>query len=186
MSQLLQFKFFLISNLKDSYQFQFQLNYLIIWALSSHNQLWFNAEISKAFAVNVYNSSIFCNIMLCSPLKENRRVRWRFLDVFRIKELPKQGAGSKESNTLCRKLGVHVRNSWEPQGTSLLPLCFLYKHNFPQSDCSLCYLLHYSLTLKMEVTHSSETSVDFQRTTLCYIPEHRLFITTAEKTSNPI
>jgi hypothetical protein len=29
----------------------------------------------------------------------------------------------------------------------------------------------YSLNLKMEEIHSSETSVDFQRTTWCYIPE---------------
>jgi hypothetical protein len=33
--------------------------------------------------------------------------------------------------------------------------------------------LTYSLTLKMEVTCSSETSVDFQRTTWHYIPEDR-------------
>jgi hypothetical protein len=32
--------------------------------------------------------------------------------------------------------------------------------------------LAYSSTLKMDVTFSSETSVDFQRTTLSYIPEN--------------
>jgi hypothetical protein len=31
----------------------------------------------------------------------------------------------------------------------------------------------YSSTLKMEATCSSETSVDFQQTTQCYIPEDR-------------
>jgi hypothetical protein len=33
--------------------------------------------------------------------------------------------------------------------------------------------LAYALTLMMEVTCSSETSVDFQWTTCCYIPEDR-------------
>jgi hypothetical protein len=32
---------------------------------------------------------------------------------------------------------------------------------------------NYSSTLKMEVTYSPETSVDFQRTTRSYIPEDR-------------
>jgi hypothetical protein len=42
-----------------------------------------------------------------------------------------------------------------------------------------CCLLHaaffmaYSPALKMEVTYFSETSVDFHRITLCYIPEDR-------------
>jgi hypothetical protein len=40
-------------------------------------------------------------------------------------------------------------------------------------------------TLKMEVIRSSETSVDFQRTTQRYIPEDRtLFVTTPVRTSN--
>jgi hypothetical protein len=37
----------------------------------------------------------------------------------------------------------------------------------------MVYPLAYSSTLKMEVTCSSETSVDFQRTTRRYIPEER-------------
>jgi hypothetical protein len=41
-------------------------------------------------------------------------------------------------------------------------------------------------TLKMKKTCSSETSVDFQRTTRCYIPEDgKLFITTGVRTSSP-
>jgi hypothetical protein len=45
--------------------------------------------------------------------------------------------------------------------------------------CYACYLLHagfclaYSSTLKMEATCSSKMSVDFQRTKVLYIPEHR-------------
>jgi hypothetical protein len=45
-----------------------------------------------------------------------------------------------------------------------------------------CYA--YSSVLKMQATCSSETSVDFQRTTLCCIPEDRIFLTTAVRTSN--
>jgi hypothetical protein len=42
-------------------------------------------------------------------------------------------------------------------------------------DCCLRHagFLLFLLTLKMEVIHSSETSVDFERTTLRYIPEDR-------------
>jgi hypothetical protein len=38
------------------------------------------------------------------------------------------------------------------------------------------FSLAYSLTLKMDSSYSSETSVDFQRTTRCYIPEDRTFL----------
>jgi hypothetical protein len=45
--------------------------------------------------------------------------------------------------------------------------------------------LTYSLTLKMEATCFSETSVDFQRTKRRYVPEDiQLFITTAVRTSS--
>jgi hypothetical protein len=37
------------------------------------------------------------------------------------------------------------------------------------------FLPAYSLTLKMDVTCSSEMSVDIQQTTWCYIPEGRTF-----------
>jgi hypothetical protein len=40
----------------------------------------------------------------------------------------------------------------------------------------LDFFLAYSSTLKMEATYSSETSVDFQRTTERYIPEDGLII----------
>jgi hypothetical protein len=39
----------------------------------------------------------------------------------------------------------------------------------------LCFLLGLSLTMTMEATYSSETSVDFQRTTWPYIPEGNVF-----------
>jgi hypothetical protein len=44
-------------------------------------------------------------------------------------------------------------------------------------SCLVC-----SLTLKRGETYSSEISVDFQRTTLRYIPEDR----TSTETSNPV
>jgi hypothetical protein len=43
----------------------------------------------------------------------------------------------------------------------------------------------YYSTLKTEVICSSETSVEFQRTTWRYIPKTELFITTSVRTSNP-
>jgi hypothetical protein len=42
-----------------------------------------------------------------------------------------------------------------------------------------------SLTLKTGAICSSETSVDFRRTTRRYIPEPEFFITTAVRTSDP-
>jgi hypothetical protein len=51
----------------------------------------------------------------------------------------------------------------------------------------LVSLMAFSLTLKMEGICSSETSVDFRRTTLRYISEDRkLFIVTAVRTSKQI
>jgi hypothetical protein len=53
---------------------------------------------------------------------------------------------------------------------SILP-CYM------QDMLAACFILvsclAYSSTLKMETTCSSETSVDFHRTTLRYIPKHR-------------
>jgi hypothetical protein len=45
--------------------------------------------------------------------------------------------------------------------------------------------LAYYSTLNMEAIYSSETSVDLQRTTRCYILEDSLFITNGVRTSNP-
>jgi hypothetical protein len=58
--------------------------------------------------------------------------------------------------------------------TDLLDTCFM-----------LVSCLAYSSTLKMEATCSSETSVDFQRTTVRCIPEDKLFIITTVRTSDP-
>jgi hypothetical protein len=43
------------------------------------------------------------------------------------------------------------------------------------SDFALVSYMAYSSTLKMEAKYSSETSVDFQQTTQCYIPKIVLF-----------
>jgi hypothetical protein len=52
---------------------------------------------------------------------------------------------------------------------------------------TLVSCLAYSYTLKMEVTCSSEMSVDLQRTTECWISQKiGVFITTAVRTSNPV
>jgi hypothetical protein len=60
----------------------------------------------------------------------------------------------------------------EPMETDFLssfPFYLLYNPKFRQPDCSACHLLSrwflFSSTLNMEVTCSSETSIDFQRTT---------------------
>jgi hypothetical protein len=45
--------------------------------------------------------------------------------------------------------------------------------------------LAYSLTRKMEAVHSSETQVNFHRTTQCCIPEDNTLHTTVARTINP-
>jgi hypothetical protein len=66
--------------------------------------------------------------------------------------------------TSCSPLKVnqHFGRTWCLHLQALLATCFKLV------SCSA-----YSWTLKMEATCSSETSVDFQRTTHRYIPEHR-------------
>jgi hypothetical protein len=53
---------------------------------------------------------------------------------------------------------------------------------------SCCYVSSsaYSLTLKMEAIYSSETSVDFQRTTWCHIQKIVLFMITTVGTSDSV
>jgi hypothetical protein len=58
---------------------------------------------------------------------------------------------------------THMENHGSKQlRPALLATCF-----------TLVSCMTYSLTLKMQGTCSSETLVDFQQTTLCYIPEDR-------------
>jgi hypothetical protein len=56
----------------------------------------------------------------------------------------------------------------------LLPSCCVWVWGWACSACFilLSWLVHSSI-LKMEATCSSKVSVDFQRTTRCYIPENR-------------
>jgi hypothetical protein len=77
--------------------------------------------------------------------------------IFRVKEYAKQVASKRQV-----------------AGRALLAACFL-----------LVSCLAYSLTVKMETICSSETSVDFHRTTWRYIPEDRTLRSPAVRTSTP-
>jgi hypothetical protein len=83
---------------------------------------------------------------------------------------------------------IHLRTETDPVSETLwnfLPSTYKTMdkvQNKPNSSVKERYVLlatrfilvsclAYSYTLKMEATHSSETSVDFQRTTLCYTPK---------------
>jgi hypothetical protein len=98
----------------------------------------------------VMKSSIFCDIMLCSSLKVNRRFGATccpHLEGRRISQARKQReAGSKQN---CYPLAT-----W-----------------FVLVSC-----LAYSSTLKMGATYSSEMSVNFQWTTWHYIPVDRSLV----------
>jgi hypothetical protein len=80
--------------------------------------------------IGTVESSIVWSIMVCSPVKVNRRFRGTYRLYF--------------------------------QGRSVRQACCLLHAGF---------CLAYSWTLKMEKISSSETSVDFHRTTQSYIPE---------------
>jgi hypothetical protein len=75
---------------------------------------------------------------------------------------------------LCRILGSHTG------GYDELHLAgYIAMHSAeclpPLATCfMLVSCLAYSLTLKMEAAYSSENSVDFQRTTRRYFPEHKI------------
>jgi hypothetical protein len=66
-----------------------------------------------------------------------------------------------------------------PPSSGLLATCFTMVCclAFSSAVLATCFtlvsFLAYSSTLKMEATCSSEMSLDFQRTTRCYIPEDR-------------
>jgi hypothetical protein len=90
---------------------------------------------SEILTAVVMKSSIFWDIMLCSPLKISLHFGATRSPIFRIDEWAKQDASMKQ--VTCRA---------------------------------------YSWILKMEVVCSSETSVDFQRSTRRYIPEDRTLL----------
>jgi hypothetical protein len=96
---------------------------------------------------HIYEEFHLLGLMLCSPLKVN----WHFggtsrlhLQGRRISQARTQHENRRQAEQLC------------------LPPTF-----------TLVSCLSYSSTLKMETTCSSETSVDFQRTTLSYVTEDR-------------
>lgn len=64
---------------------------------------------------------------------------------------------------------MHTLPSQSKQGTTMKEVA-----SRALLPASWCFLLAYSLTLKMKVTCSCETSIDFQQTTWCYIPEDRI------------
>jgi hypothetical protein len=92
-------------------------------------------------------STIFRDVTPCSMTKR--------LPMFRCNVL----SPSSESNDKPNR--QPVRNN--KKARALLVACFM-----------LVSCLAYSSTLKMEVTCSSESSVDFQRITWRYIAEHRI------------
>jgi hypothetical protein len=95
--------------------------------------------------VVVMKSTIFWDTMLCSLLKVN----WHFRGTYHL---------HLQGRRISRATHQH-ESRW--QGERLcLPLAFTLV------SCSA-----FSLTLKMEAICSSELSIDFQWTALCYIPE---------------
>jgi hypothetical protein len=99
----------------------------------------------------------YCNLNLCSFVIYICQNMWHFLPT------------NITRTTMEFYLARRTINS-----SSLVHTCF-----------TLSFFLTYSSTLKMEVICFSETSVDYQRTTLLYVPKDRILINTAFITSNP-
>jgi hypothetical protein len=71
----------------------------------------------------------------------------------------------------------------EPMGADLLSCRFPPSLYVPVSFCMWFNL--FAVGFMMEAIFSSEMLVNFHQTTECYIPENKLFIGTAMRTSNP-
>jgi hypothetical protein len=92
--------------------------------LYCHTRVYFGTQIDVGFEVVtavVMKSTVFWDIMACSPLKVNRRFGGHIASIFRVEKYTERGTILKQ----CGKQYYYVA-----------------------------------------------TSVDFQRTTRCYIPEH--------------
>jgi hypothetical protein len=72
----------------------------------------------------------------------------------------------------CRNLPMFWRNILPPPSGLKLTACYLLA------------CLAYSLTVKLDMVHLSETSVNFYQTTRLNIPEDGTFLVTAVRTSN--
>jgi hypothetical protein len=103
------------------------------------------------------NSSIVWDIPY-SPLKVSQGLFGLFID-------PENGGrhiSPKPHLTFSRPHGVMSQKELHEADSKLLPTCFV-----------LVSSLAYSSALKMEATCTSETSVDFHRTTRCYISPYQ-------------
>jgi hypothetical protein len=96
------------------------------------------------------------------------------------------GSKNKQSNKPAWNIRQAELHGVTIQNIMLLVVTFVRTSNAILANCfMLVSCLAYSSTLKMEVTFSSETSVDFQRLLGIISQEIELFITTAVRTTNP-
>jgi hypothetical protein len=129
---------------------------------------------------------VFRDITPCSPFKGSRRFggTCRFIQDRKISQLWNQWEAGRSlrchSNPNCNSsdltLGRHACRTvlGEPANLTefyLLGYNAIYSRALLVVSFTLVSCLTYSSTLKMEVTCSSDTSVDLQRTTRRYIPE---------------
>jgi hypothetical protein len=106
---------------------------------------------------NIFESTIFCDITPCSPLKVDRRFGGTCRSVFTLVSCSAYSALKMEA--VC----YSETSMFSGLRGVIHSACRLLSRSF------LARL--YSSTLKTEAIRSSETSVNFQRTTRRYIPE---------------
>jgi hypothetical protein len=131
-----------------------------IWENRDNSQLWWvmnrprTVYLLKTWVEHYRHSNLFTMPRTVNTLKNSvfwditpcspSKINWRFGEICRL-------------HRQSRRISQAIK-----QRESLFATCF-----------TLVSCLSYSSTLKMEVTCSSETSVDFRRTTRRYIPEDR-------------
>jgi hypothetical protein len=139
----------------------------------------------------VMKSSVFSDITLCGPLKVNRHFGGTCCFPLQGRRIPQarnqHEAVSKHSQSTSKVYSCYALCFWISRNqhtvtTSaiLYSLISAIKHKRNGIMLANCFVLvsclPYSLTLKMEATCSSETSVDFQRTTRRHIQEARTLL----------
>jgi hypothetical protein len=84
------------------------------------------------------------------------------------------------TSMIIRVVGMMVYCVWREIFTAVVTNCSLFWDIRPIALLATCFILvsclAHSLFLEMQMTCSSETSVDFQWTTRHYVPEHRTLL----------
>jgi hypothetical protein len=125
-------------------------------------------NVSEALAAVIRKSTVICDVICCSVVQVHRRLGGTY-------RLHLQGRRvNRARNQQKKALWFLPISGW------FLPIltfdhedgCDTFFGREVEHILLLVYISDYCSILKMELVRSSETSMNFHRTTLCYIPEN--------------